>query len=92
LPVIVWLAPTVLPWRLQAPVPPDSVIEQLPPAPLTDTVPVGVPCAPDTVAVIVDVPPIVTVPGLADKETVAFDVLTVSVAVPLPGLYFASPP
>ena len=62
--------------RLQVPVPPDSVIEQLPPAPLMATVPVGVPCPPETVAVIVELLPTATDVGFALSETVAEPPLT----------------
>ena len=81
-----------MPVNTQLPVPADSVIVQLPPAPLTATVPVGVPLDPLTVAVIVVVAPTVIVEGAALKVTVAAAVLTVSVVVPLALLYFASPP
>ena len=73
----VWLAPTVLPVSTQLPAPAFSVIVQLPPAPLTATVPVGVPAPPLTVAVIVVVPLTVIVAGAALRATVAVAALTV---------------
>jgi hypothetical protein len=91
LPEIVWLEPTMLAVRLHDPVPEASVIVQEPPAPLTLTLPVGVPWLPDTVAVIVEPPPTVTVVGLADNVTVAPVVVTVNCVVPLADVYFASP-
>jgi hypothetical protein len=66
----------VLVARLQLPVPPDNVIVQLPPAPLTATVPVGVPWLPETVAVIVELPPTATDVGFALSDTLAVPPLT----------------
>ena len=73
----------MLPVSTQFPVPAASVIVQLPPAPLTATVPVGVPLAPLTVAVMVVVPPTVMDVGAALNDTVAAFVFTVSVVDPL---------
>ena len=84
--MIVWLPPTVFAGRLQEPVPFASVIEHVPPAPLTATVPVGVPWLPDTVAVIVELVPMVTLAGLALNATEAPVVVTVSTVAPEPAL------
>ena len=67
----VWLVPAVLGVRLQLPEPPDSVMLQDAPAPLTATVPVGVPWLPETVAVIDALPPITIDDGVAPRVTLA---------------------
>src|SRR5258706_8510604 len=72
---MVWLLPTTLVVSTQLPVPPESVIVQLPPAPLTATLPVGVPLLPETVAVMVEGPLTVTLVGFALRLTVAAPLL-----------------
>ena len=63
--------------------PPDSVTVQLPPAPLTLTVPVGVPAPPLMVAVTVVDCPRLMVAGETLMLTAGVALLTVSVVVPL---------
>ena len=82
----------MLPVSTQLPVPAANVIVQLPPAPLTATVPPGVPAGELTVAVTVVVPPTPMVLGATLIDTVGVTLFTVNEVVPLPLLYLASPP
>ena len=90
--MIVWLVPALLPASVQVPVPAESVTVQLPPAPLTDTVPDGVPALPLTVAVTVVVCPTLIVDGDTLTLTEGVALITVSVVVPLLAPYMPSPP
>ena len=71
---------------VQVPVPLARVTVQLPPAPETPTVPVGVPALPLTVAVTVVVPPTVIDVGLTLTATDGTALLTLMLVVP-----FAAP-
>ena len=67
------------------------MIVQVPPAPLTLTVPPGVPAAELTVAFTVLVPPTPIVDGVAVIDTAGVTLFTLTVEVPLALKYFASP-
>ena len=84
------MMPEILVARLQLPVPLARVIVQLPPAPLMATVPVGVPCEPVSVAVIVEALPTFTIAGDAVRDTVA-PLVTLSRVVPDAALKLALP-
>jgi hypothetical protein len=85
------LAPAVLQDSDHVPVPHESVNVQDPPAPLTDTEPVGVPALPETVAVTVVFCPSVIVVGLRLIDTVGVAFVTLKLVVPLDALYVALP-